>query len=475
MARGSSQATQDISPVHTDDESEITLDDPGTSSTAQEQGPAPKKRYRPSKKDIPDYPFSPDQVQEFAEFVRDNAVLYDKRHPEWSLRNVKDDLWKQLAARFPDCTWLQARKFFEAKRTAFGKIEKKESARSGAAAKTRSSRDEGIIRTWGFLSGHIAHEPTIPSQHFSPPHVPRESTPRRPQHGDDDAASTSSGLSAYSIERRRREKKLQSGEGDIQVVSPRRDEQTLAGHAIKELLSQAHLLREKQPTTGHEKEIQRFLGYLETKLQRVSPVNFGMLSNKILELVTALEEPPEGTTRIKDARQIIGSYYVMPPTAPQGPTPQMFQQPPQPLPSTSTMPPPMMPLQYQQQPYQQYLQQAAVPQHQQQGPSQQQQPPYQQFMQQAAVPQHQQQAPSQLQQPLTPASAGTTQPPSPWPPTFFTIGSPLPNLNSPIKTPFSGQMEQMVEKRNPSPKKYSSLTTPRKDRDRQQAEEEQFD
>ena len=94
-----SQDSQYVSPLISEEDEERNIDDPGT-STVPEAGPA-KKKYRPSKKDIKDYPFNDEQIQAIADFVRDNTLLYDKRHPQWSVRNVKDDLWKQLAATFP--------------------------------------------------------------------------------------------------------------------------------------------------------------------------------------------------------------------------------------------------------------------------------------------------------------------------------------------------------------------------------------
>ena len=133
----------------------------------QQQG-AKKKRIRPSKKDIADYPFTEEQQQEIADFVRDNPALYDKKDRRWSQPKYKEDLWRELAARFPECSHQQVRKFFDAKRTDFGKIEKKE-FRSGAAARVRTGREDMVVAMWGFLAGHIAHEQTQSSDQFSPP------------------------------------------------------------------------------------------------------------------------------------------------------------------------------------------------------------------------------------------------------------------------------------------------------------------
>ena len=116
------------------EESELDTSGAAASSTPQGAVRAPqKKRYRPCKKDIPDYHFTPEQVLEIVDFVKLHTCLYDKRDPQWSNTKLKETLWRELAATFPECTYLQVRKFFEAKRTDFGKIEKRES-RSGAPA-----------------------------------------------------------------------------------------------------------------------------------------------------------------------------------------------------------------------------------------------------------------------------------------------------------------------------------------------------
>ncbi|XP_076033985.1 uncharacterized protein LOC143020922 isoform X2 [Oratosquilla oratoria] len=126
-----------------------------------------KKRYRPSKRDIPDYPFTDAQVSEIAEFVKQNPPLYNKRDKQWCNPRLKETLWTELAATFPDCTFLQVRKLFEKKRTDFGKIEKKEST-SGGPARRRTAREEEVMSTWEFLGGHIAHENALASDRFSP-------------------------------------------------------------------------------------------------------------------------------------------------------------------------------------------------------------------------------------------------------------------------------------------------------------------
>ncbi|XP_064082867.1 uncharacterized protein LOC135198826 [Macrobrachium nipponense] len=155
----------------------------------------PKKRYRPSKKDIQDYPFTPEDKEVIMEFIKPHPTLYDKRDKQWSNPRRKEELWCELAASFIDCSFQQVRKFFEARRTDFGKIEKRE-YKSGSAARSRTPREEEVMTRWAFLGGHIAHEPTVASDRFSPMSSQRTDA--------DDSSTDMSGLSAASIQRRRR-------------------------------------------------------------------------------------------------------------------------------------------------------------------------------------------------------------------------------------------------------------------------------
>lgn len=138
-----SQDSQDTQPAEPEERSEpaeellpeVSLsniehqDIAGLSDTVQ-----PKKRYRLSKKEISDYKFTQEQKEQIAEFVKEHPTLYDKRDKQWSNPRAKEELWRELAREFEKCTFQQVRKYFEARRTDFGKIEKKEN-KSGAAAR----------------------------------------------------------------------------------------------------------------------------------------------------------------------------------------------------------------------------------------------------------------------------------------------------------------------------------------------------
>ncbi|MPC39940.1 hypothetical protein E2C01_033493 [Portunus trituberculatus] len=73
--------------------------------------------------------------------------------------------------------------------------------KSGAAARQRTTREDEVMSMWGFLGGHITHEPTIPSERFSP--APDVATPTMDIGGEESSSGDMSGLSVTSIQRRK--------------------------------------------------------------------------------------------------------------------------------------------------------------------------------------------------------------------------------------------------------------------------------
>ena len=151
------------------------------------------------------------------------------------------DLWQKCADLFtPTPTFLQCRKYFEQKRTAFGKIETFE-MRSGSAARERTAREEEILETWSFLKGHIVHAATTASQRFSSGHK--------------SSSSDMSGLSAHSMQRRRALKKKRVGEatpGTSTSTTPltHLDLEAERNRVLGSLLEQAsQLTGPRQPST----------------------------------------------------------------------------------------------------------------------------------------------------------------------------------------------------------------------------------
>ena len=346
-------------------------------------GPS-RKRTRPSKKDVKDYPFTDDQQKEIADFVQLHPELYDKRHEKWLNPAWKQTLWMELARNFTDCSHLQVKKFVEKKRTDFGKIEKRES-KSGSAARPRTQREQKVVQVWGFLAGHIAHETTHPSEDFG-------------RQGDDpESSSQESVLSAHSLARRKRKKERR----EEQLSSPLSTKDSPERSAIDELLKSAQLLAtRKQPLEGTAADVRQFVEFMYTRLMKVSPMHHGVLFAKINYMISLMEEPVMGRSAIKDARRMLDTVPL--PAGVPGPSQQW--QPPAPptvAPAPPRLPPPPPPAVYHQPQYQQpqYAQpQYAQPQYLQQ---QYQQPPQQQY-QQPAQQQYQQPQPDQQQFPQQP-------------------------------------------------------------------------
>lgn len=343
--------------------------------------PHAKRRCRPSKKDIPNYKFSEEQEKAVAEFVHEHSALYDKKDKRWCDPKFKEALWQEVAETFPDCSFLQVKKFFEMRRTDFGKIEKKAN-KSGSAARKLTPREEVVMATWGFLGGHIAHEPTQSSDRFSPTVSHRSS-------------SSESGHSAHSIIRRRNlgmvKRKRTGTETTTHSSVPEDDDTT-----IKDLLNEAKKIMERRETTGVEAEIQDFTTYLCSRLRKVARRNHKVLFPQILELVSLLEEEPGdevGEGKI-DGEKVLSRH-----STPQQPAqpPQQHYQPPQQQyqPPQQLYQPPQQPAQ----PPQQYQspQQPAQPPQQYQPPQELYQPP-----QQYQPPQHPAQPPQQYQSPQQP-------------------------------------------------------------------------
>ncbi|MEL7079527.1 MAG: hypothetical protein AAGM46_26905 [Cyanobacteria bacterium J06582_2] len=199
--------------------------------------PPAKKQYRVSHRAIQDFIFDEDQRQVLVDFIKENPCLYDKQDKEWSNHRTKQDLWMKCAELFPGSDYLQCRKFFEQKRTAFGKIEAREQ-KSGAAKRPRTARDEEIMRTWAFLGGHIAHAQTLSSARFSTDH---------------ESSSDASGLSGASIQRRRMIKKKRSGNGTPKDTTNEEEHQPEERAILTALLERATAInppQKEEPSCG---------------------------------------------------------------------------------------------------------------------------------------------------------------------------------------------------------------------------------
>lgn len=244
--------------------------EPSSPSSSPDEGPstapttAPKKKYRPTHSEIKDYDFSEEQVQTLLDFLKDNPCLYDKKEKSYHNNMLKLDLWKKCAELFPGCSYLQVRKFFEKKRTAFGKIEAAE-MKSGAEVRPRTAREQEIMRDWGFFRGHIAHAPTLSSQAFS-------------AHEDSSSATDSSdlsGLSATSIQRRKNLKKRRLPESESNPEpAPAPASAAVPVHPgesfIERMFEKASAMIQHPPPSTSQSQLEVFSRFVLANLQYLS-------------------------------------------------------------------------------------------------------------------------------------------------------------------------------------------------------------
>ena len=248
------------------------------------------------------------------------------------------DLWTQCGELFtPQATYLQCRKYFEQKRTAFGKIETFE-MRSGSSARERTAREEQIMETWSFLKGHIAHIPTVSSQHFSS--------------GQESSSSDTSisGLSAHSIQRRRAKKKRAPESSPAASTSNApRDMESERNRVLDSLLDKASQLTapEKGETMGemYGNIIGKQLNMIKTDdlLPFVSPMLTYIMQCSAFSKQNPMQPPPASLASV-----------LVPPMSLGASTPALHQMPPPSAPSTSRQPPPAPPARFQMPPQEQY-------------------------------------------------------------------------------------------------------------------------
>ena len=114
-----------------------------------------KRRIRASKKEIPDYRWTPESEMRLADLMKEHPMLYDKRQKEWLNVATKSSRWNRVGEQLePPATGLQCKKHYENMRTRVGKIMKKEKI-SGTGRSERTMRDDEIMETWSFLKRHI--------------------------------------------------------------------------------------------------------------------------------------------------------------------------------------------------------------------------------------------------------------------------------------------------------------------------------
>ncbi|XP_063855177.1 serine/arginine repetitive matrix protein 1-like [Scylla paramamosain] len=305
-----------------------------------------RKRTRPSKKDVQDYPFNDDQLREIANYVQLHPELYDKRNEKWLNPAWKESLWKGPGPNFLGL-------FSPAGEEGGGQEENR----------FWENREEGE-QEW------------ISSQAE-----------------DAEGAEDRRGLGLPGRSHRPRKRKRKKERQEEELSSPRSTKSTQESSAIQELLQSAQLLAtRKPPVEGPDADIRQFVEFMYTRLKKVSPMHHGVLFSKIAYMISLMEEPVMARSAIKDPRRLLDSVPMPLGVA----SPSHLWQPPAP-PTLAPAPPPPPPPVYHQPQYQQpHYSQPQYQQQQYQQPQQQYQPQQSEQQQFPQQPQ-QQQVPTPIQ------------------------------------------------------------------------------
>ena len=188
------------------------------------------------------------------------------------------------------------------------------------------------METWSFLKGHIAHIPTVSSQHFSS--------------GQESSSSDTSisGLSAHSIQRRRAKKKRAPESSPAASTSNApRDMESERNRVLDSLLDKASQLTapEKGETMGemYGNIIGKQLNMIKTDdlLPFVSPMLTYIMQCSAFSKQNPMQPPPASLTSV-----------LVPPMSLGASAPALHQMPPPPsAPSTAMQPPSALPARFQ--------------------------------------------------------------------------------------------------------------------------------
>ena len=76
---------------------EIEGERPEDAESPTRAGARPRrKRSRASKKDIPEYQWTPEATMALADYIKEHPQLYDKRHRDWLNVVAKHALWVEI-------------------------------------------------------------------------------------------------------------------------------------------------------------------------------------------------------------------------------------------------------------------------------------------------------------------------------------------------------------------------------------------
>ena len=96
----------------------------------------------------------PEQEEDVADWLKDHPALYDKKHVDFKKKEKKDYLFQQKADQLK-IPMLVLKKWFESRRTDYGKLSAELAGKSGDAASNMSARNQWTVRTFDFMKSHI--------------------------------------------------------------------------------------------------------------------------------------------------------------------------------------------------------------------------------------------------------------------------------------------------------------------------------
>ena len=106
--------------------------------------------------------FTDSQETAIVEFVKEHPELYDKEHARFHDRQKKEGLWAEISAELK-LQPFDVRRWFESKRTRYGKLSK---LQSGQAPREMTKRQSWVYQQMGFLKTHIRRKGASRSSGF---------------------------------------------------------------------------------------------------------------------------------------------------------------------------------------------------------------------------------------------------------------------------------------------------------------------
>ena len=112
--------------------------------------PPPAKRLKKQLRQL-----SHEEEDDVAEWLKSHPCLYNKKLEEYRKTDMKQRLWEEKAADFPNFDVEYLLGWYKSVRTRFGKLTK---LPSGAGAQDLTERDASILSKFAFLKTHITRQ-----------------------------------------------------------------------------------------------------------------------------------------------------------------------------------------------------------------------------------------------------------------------------------------------------------------------------